>query len=302
MDLSRRLGPVGFRISATDGGGIDWPRLDATWALAGEQEALSAGWLSDHLWDVSRERGGAAFEAFTTASAVAHHVPGKWIGIAVAANTFRHPAVLAKQATMLDIVTGGRFILGLGAGWHAGEHAAFGIDLPEPRERVDRYEATLRVLKVLFSDAARQPPGVTLDDPIYRLDGATNEPPPLTSGGPPIWLGGLGPRTLRLVGHHAAGWPMPGTHAGNVGYFVEKRDRIMQSLEAARRDPAAFTFAAQVDAGADVGSRRAALDAGRRLQNAGAGHVIVGIPGRAAPDVLAAMVREVAEPLLDAAP
>ena len=66
---------------------------------------------------------------------------GKWIGIAVAANTFRHPAVLAKEATVLDIVTGGRFILGVGAGWHAGEHEALGIPLPAPAERFDRYEA-----------------------------------------------------------------------------------------------------------------------------------------------------------------
>src|SRR5687767_5798981 len=152
-------------------------------------DVFSAGWLSDHLSDVSRERGGTAFEAFTTAAALAHRVPGKWIGLAVAANTFRHPSVLAKQATILDIVTGGRFILGLGAGWHVGEHEAFGIGLPEPKDRFDRYEAALRVLTALFSDAARRPPGVTLDDPIFSLDRATNEPPPVSPTGPPIWLG-----------------------------------------------------------------------------------------------------------------
>src|SRR3954468_22713606 len=140
MTDTPRLGPIGFRISATGSAGLDWPRLDTTWALAGEQDVFSAGWLSDHLSDVSRERGGIAFEAFTTAAALAHRVSGKWIGIAVAANTFRHPAVLAKQATTIDIVTGGRFILGLGAGWHQGEHEAYGVELPEPKERFDRYE------------------------------------------------------------------------------------------------------------------------------------------------------------------
>src|SRR6476661_6744552 len=127
-----RLGPVGFRISATGSTGLDWQRLDATWAEAGERDVFSAGWLSDHLSDASRERGGTAFEAFTTAAALAHRVPGKWIGLAVSANTFRHPALLAKEATMLDIVTGGHFILGLGAGWHGDEKGAFGIELPEP--------------------------------------------------------------------------------------------------------------------------------------------------------------------------
>src|SRR6187401_916495 len=141
MTAVAALGPVGFRISATGSAGLNWSRLDATWALCGEQDVFSAGWLSDHLSDVSRERGAAA---------LAHRVAGKWIGIAVAANTFRHPALLAKQATTLDIVTGGRFILGLGAGWHSGEHDAFGVPLPEPGERLDRYESAIHVLKALF--------------------------------------------------------------------------------------------------------------------------------------------------------
>ncbi len=296
MDATR-LGPIGFRISASSTAGLDWRRLDTTWALAGEQDAFSAGWLSDHLSDVSRERGGTAFEAFTTAAALAHRVPGKWIGIAVAANTFRHPALLAKQATMLDIVTGGRFILGLGAGWHGGEHEAFGIELPEPRVRFDRYESALRVLSALFSDAARYEPGVTLDDPIYRLDQATNEPAPISAGGPPIWLGGQRRRGIELIARYASGWPLPGNRAGDVAYFSDKRDQIQRALEAAGRDPAAFTFAAQVDCGANAASRRTALDVARQFRAAGASHVILGIPGAAAPDAFLPMPRDVAEPL-----
>ena len=297
--MRANLGPVGFRISATGTSGLDWQRLDATWALAGEQDIFSAGWLSDHLSDVSRERGGAAFEAFTTAAALAHRVPGKWIGLAVAANTFRHPALLAKEATMLDIVTGGRFILGLGAGWHAGEHEAFGIDLPEPRERFDRYEAALRMLAALFSGDARQSPGVSLEDAIYRLDRATNEPPPTTQTGPPIWLGGQRRRGMELMARYASGWPMPGNRAGDVGYFREKRDQIRHALDAAGRDPDDFTFAAQVDSGSDAASRRAALVVAREMQGAGADHVILGIPGAAAPDALMPMADDVALPLFE---
>lgn len=299
MDASGALGPIGFRISATGSAGLDWPRLDATWAQAGEQTAFSAGWLSDHLSDVSRERGGVAFEAFTTAAALAHRVPGKWIGIAVAANTFRHPALLAKEATTLDIVTDGRFILGLGAGWHAGEHEAFGVDLPEPRERFDRYESSLRVLTALFSDAARQSPGVSVRDPIYSLDRATNEPPPVSSTGPRLWLGGLRKRGTELMARYASGWPLPGNRAGDVAYFGERRDAICRALESAGRDPAEFIFAGQVDCGADVTSRRAALGVARQFRAAGANHVILGIPGSAAPAGLEPMAREVAQPLLE---
>jgi alkanesulfonate monooxygenase SsuD/methylene tetrahydromethanopterin reductase-like flavin-dependent oxidoreductase (luciferase family) len=276
---------------------LTWERLDATWALAGEQDVFSAGWLSDHLSDVSNERGGPAFEGLTTAAALAHRVEGKWIGIAVAANTFRQPAVLAKQATLLDIVTGGRFILGFGAGWHVGEHEAFGVELPEPRERVDRYESAIRVLRALFSDAARQSPGVTLDDAIYPLDRAVNEPPPITPGGPPLWLGGLRRRSIQLMARYGSGWPMPGTHAGDVPYFVEKRDEISRALEAVGRDPAEFTFAAQVDCGSSADERRRALEVGREFLRSGASHVILGIPASAAPDALLPMTREVAEQL-----
>ncbi|HEU4673962.1 MAG TPA: LLM class flavin-dependent oxidoreductase, partial [Candidatus Limnocylindrales bacterium] len=182
-------GLIGFRISAVSSQGIDWAALDATWALAGELDVFDAGWMSDHLTDVSRDRGGGVFEAVAAAGALAHRVRGKWIGVAVFSNTFRHPALLAKSAEVLDAATGGRFILGFGAGWHEGEHAEFGIPLPEPRERFDRFESAVRVLRTLFSDEARGEPGVSLDDPFYPLDGATIEPGYLRPGGPLLWLG-----------------------------------------------------------------------------------------------------------------
>jgi alkanesulfonate monooxygenase SsuD/methylene tetrahydromethanopterin reductase-like flavin-dependent oxidoreductase (luciferase family) len=297
MDSAERPGPIGFRISAMGSGNVDWQQLDATWALAGELEVFDAGWLSDHLSDASRERGGAAFEAFTTAAALAHRVPGKWIGIAVAANTFRHPALLAKEATVLDIVTGGRFILGLGAGWHEGEHAAFGIPLPPPRERLDRFESAIQVVTTLFSDVARDDPGVSVAGAPFSLSRATNLPAPVSPGGPALWLGGQRRRGIELIARYASGWPQPGNRAGDVAYFATMRDRISLALEAVGRDPEDFSFAAQVECGADATDRRAALEIARQMQRAGANHYILAIPGAAAPDGLLDMAREVAEPL-----
>ncbi len=300
MTAPSRPGLVGFRISATESTGLDWTRIDETWARAGEQPVISAGWMSDHLSDASRERNGPAFESLTMAAALAHRVPGKWLGIVVLSNTFRHPAVLAKAATVLDNVTGGRFILGLGAGWHEGEHDAFGIPLPPLPERYDRYESALRVLTALFSDEARTPPGVTLDDPSFPLHLATNEPGPIRPGGPPIWLGGQKRRGIALAARYAEGWPMPGNRPGDIAYFAAKRDEVSRALEAAGRDPAAFTFAAQLSCGATAASRRAALETSLAFVRAGATHVILGLPAAAAPDGLAALVTEVAEPLLAA--
>lgn len=295
---SRQPGLVGFRIAATAPGGVDWPRLDETWALAGELDAFEAGWLSDHLSDAARERGGPAVEALTAAAALAHRVRGKWIGIAVLANTFRHPSLVAKAATVLDNATGGRFILGMGAGWHEGEHEAFGIPLPPMAERFDRFESGVATVAALLSDAARTAPGITRDDPFYPLRDATNEPPPVRPSGPPIWLGGQRRRGIALAVRHADGWPMPGNRPGDVAYFAEKRDEILRALDAAGRDPEAFTFAAQLGCGTTASDRREALAVATAFARAGAGHVILGLPATAAPDGLVAISREVAEPLM----
>jgi alkanesulfonate monooxygenase SsuD/methylene tetrahydromethanopterin reductase-like flavin-dependent oxidoreductase (luciferase family) len=292
-----KLGPIGFRISATESADFDWRRLDDTWAQAGTMQVFSAGWMSDHLSNANRERNGPAFESMTTAAALANRVPGKWIGIAVVSNTFRHPAVLAKSATVMDHVTGGRFVLGLGAGWHEGEHDAFGIPLQAPPERFDRFESALRVLTALFSDDARQTPGVTLDDPFFPLRSATNEPPPVRPGGPPIWLGGQKRRGIALAARYGSGWPMPGNRPGDIAYFSLKRGEILRALEAQGRDPEEFTFAAQVSCGSTAASRRSALEIARRFRRAGASHVILGLKASEAPGGLAVVAREVAEPL-----
>ncbi len=291
------LGPgltIGFKTSPQ---AVDWPTLEATWSLAGELPVFAAGWLNDHLSDAREERGGASFEPLTLAAALAHHVPGKWIGVAVLSNTFRHPSVLAKEATVLDQVTGGRFILGLGAGWHEGEHEALGITLPPMRERFDRYESSLRVLSALFSDEARRAPGVSFDDPFVPLRGATNEPGTIRTGGPLVWLGGQKRRGIGLAARYGDGWLLPGDRAGDVAYFDGKRTEILRALEAAGRDPSSFTFAAQVVAGETAVQRRAALEAARAFDAAGAGHVILGLRPTLGPEQLAAVAREVAEPL-----
>ncbi len=296
--LPARPGLVGVRLSATEQTDMDWRRFDETWAAAGEEHAVAACWLSDHLSDASRERNGPAFEAMSLAGALSRRVSGKWVGIAVASATFRHPSVLAKAATVLDNVTGGRFILGVGAGWHEGEHDAFGIPLPELRERFDRFESTLRVLRALFSDEARQRPGVTLDDPFYPLHGATNEPPTVRPGGPLLWVGATKARGLRLLAQHASGWPMPGNRPGDVEFFSAARSDILRALEAAGRDPSRFSFAAQLSCGTTPADRRAALATARRFVAAGATHVILGLPAAIAPDGMTALADEVAEPLL----
>lgn len=136
-----------------------------------------------------------------------------------------------------------------------------------------------------------------MTDDTYPLDRATNDPPPVSPTGPSLWLGGRRRRGIELIARYASGWPLPGNRAGDVGYFIEMRDKIRQALEEAGRNPDDFTFAAQVDCGTSTSDREEALKTASRFQKAGADHVILGIPATAAPDALLPMAFEVAAAL-----
>jgi alkanesulfonate monooxygenase SsuD/methylene tetrahydromethanopterin reductase-like flavin-dependent oxidoreductase (luciferase family) len=285
--------------------GVDWATLDAVWARIGEHDVFESVWLNDHLTDFDEDIGGASVEALTGLAALVHRVPGRWVGHAVLSNTFRHPAVLAKAATLLDIATGGRFIVGLGAGWHVGEHESLGIPLPPMRERFDRYESAVHVLRTLWSDEARQAPGVTRPDPFYPLRNATNEPPPLTPGGPPLWLGGNRPRGMAITARLGDGWVMP-TVSVDTGEpttledFSDRRAALERALEEAGRDPAAFAFGAQVPTGSTPDDRQVALSQAREAVDRGATHVLLGVKPSLGIEAVDAVAGAVAEPLRDA--
>jgi alkanesulfonate monooxygenase SsuD/methylene tetrahydromethanopterin reductase-like flavin-dependent oxidoreductase (luciferase family) len=292
---------IGFKTSPQD---VDWATLDATWRRAGELSddpptAFDSGWMNDHLTNMNADAPGPSLEALTLLGTLVHHVPGMTVGHAVLSNTFRHPVVLAKAAVVLDHATDGHFVLGLGAGWFEGEHEPFGIELPPIGRRIDRLVSAVATLQALWSTTAAASPGVSRDDPFYPLRGAVGAPLPRTTGGPPIYLGGQGPRGIRLAAESAAGWLLPGTHAGNVPYFAEKRDALLAALEVAGRDPSTFDVVGQVSTGATSVTRREALDAARGLIGAGATHIVLGMPSELGPTGLGDVVDDCLRPLRD---
>ena len=287
---------IGFRTSPQN---TDWASLEAAWAEAGRHDVFDSGWLNDHLSDPGLEQGGPSFETMTALAALARHVPGKRVGQTVLAATFRHPAVLAREALTLDHVTGGRFILCLGAGWHVGEHEAFGIDLPPIRERFDRYEAAVRVIKALFSKAALAAPGVTLDAPPFRLSGATMEPAPVRPGGPPLWLGGQGPRGLRIAARYADGWNFASNLDGSTSGFVDRRDALLRACEAIGRDPGELTLSAQIVIPGDAAGRRAATDRAIAYGREGSQELLLTTPAREGAAGIRRLATEVAARLRD---
>ena len=129
----------------------------------------------------------------------------------------------------------------------SGSTRRFGIELPPIGERFDRLEAQVRVIGALFSEAARRP--ARRRRSMRRRTGSTArrmEPAPIRPGGPPIWLGGQGPRGLRMAARYADGWNYASNLDGTTDGFVERRDVLLRECEAIGRDPAELELSVQV--------------------------------------------------------
>jgi alkanesulfonate monooxygenase SsuD/methylene tetrahydromethanopterin reductase-like flavin-dependent oxidoreductase (luciferase family) len=288
---------IGFKTSPQD---TDWSTLDAMWARAGELDVFESAWLNDHLTNMNPDPPGPSLEALTLLGTLVHRVPGKLVGHSVLSNTFRHPAVLAKAATVLDLATGGRFMLGIGAGWYEHEHGPFGIELPPIGERIGRLISAVDTIRALFSDAAYQPTGVTRPDPFYPLAGATNLPRPIRRGGPLIILGGQKPRGIALAARAGDGWVLPGINAGEVSYFRGKRDELLAAMERIDRDPTGFRFIGQINVGQDP-DWTAEVQTARQFVTAGATDLVLAVRPTDGPNGLVTAARRLAEPLREAA-
>lgn len=195
-------------------------------------------WLVDHLVDTDGPPENGCLEGWTLLAAIAARTSRIRLGVLVSSNTFRHPALLLKEAVTVDHISQGRLILGIGTGWNEDEHRRYGIDLPEPRERVDRFEEAIRLISELMSQER-----TTFHGRFYRLDDAHLEPPPIQRPRIPILIAAHRPRMLRIAARYADQWDtfaaIPGT--ATDGVEAELAERIAQLDDACRdigRDPA----------------------------------------------------------------
>lgn len=169
-----------------------------TVARAAQDLGYSAVWASDHfLLDPSRPDLNC-MDCWTLLAGLARDTTSIRIGSLVTCVTYRNPAVLAKVAATVDTMSGGRLIFGLGAGWNAAEHRAYGIAFPDPGERVGRLREALEITERLWTQAT-----TTYDGRYYRLVDAPSAPKPLQKPRPPILVGGSKPRLLKLMARHA---------------------------------------------------------------------------------------------------
>jgi F420-dependent oxidoreductase-like protein len=169
-------------------------------------------------------------EAYSTLAALATHTSRVRLGTLVTGVTYRNPALLAKTVTTLDIISGGRAVLGIGAAWNESEHNGYGFAFPVVRERMDRLDEALTIARLMFTE---QRP--SFEGKFYRIVSALNEPRPLQDGGPTIMVGGGGEqRTLRLAARHAA---MTHWFVGSLDEFKHKVEVLERHCAAEKRDP-----------------------------------------------------------------
>jgi F420-dependent oxidoreductase-like protein len=182
----------------TSMGGQTWAGVLDLW-----RHLETTGWdiacVTDHFLPNTKEREGAMLESWSTLSALSALVPRMRVGTIVLGNTYRHPAVVAKMAAQVDIISGGRLLLGLGAGWQQNEHEAYGIPFYTLGERLARLDEACQVMTSLWTERRSNFKGR-----YYQLSDAPLDPKPVQSPRPELMIGGGGERvTLRIAATHA---------------------------------------------------------------------------------------------------
>jgi len=225
-----------YDFSLPGGGRVSFARV-AEFARMAERLGFDSVWMSDHFFLSLARYGGppdvqGSLEPMTTLAGLAAITERARLGTLVLCAPFRHPAIVAKAATAIDLVSRGRFELGIGAGWFEEEFRAFGYGFGTVGERFAVLEETLEVLGLLLPGGP-----ATFRGEHFRLDDAYNRPRPVKQPRPPIWLGSKGgDRSLRLAARHADGWNT--VWRWTPKGYAERVKRAREICEEERRDPA----------------------------------------------------------------
>ncbi|MFE1297870.1 LLM class flavin-dependent oxidoreductase [Streptomyces sp. NPDC058731] len=279
------MNPVRFGLKTTPMH-VSYEDIRRVWLEADAVPEIEDAWLWDHLLPVAGPADGQIHEGWTLLSALATQTRRLRLGLLVTSNRIRPPALLGKMASTLDVISGGRLVLGIGvggthqppgAGGIAGpnpalaEYAAYGLDLVPPAEGIARLAETAEILKLMWTEDVFDYQGRH-----YRLKGTRNEPKPVQRPGPPLLIGGWGTRLLRLVAEHADAWNIPGPPHNGVE-FVAERSRVLDAHCAdLGRDPREIERSVQVLVSYDdPAATRKTVAA---LVAAGMNHIVLSLP------------------------
>jgi alkanesulfonate monooxygenase SsuD/methylene tetrahydromethanopterin reductase-like flavin-dependent oxidoreductase (luciferase family) len=209
---------------------VSWPEMVAM-ARAAEDAGFDSIWLGDHLlYDLPDGAVRGPWEVWTALAALASVTERMELGPLVASTSFHAPAMLAKLAATVDAISGGRLILGLGAGWNQREYTAFGFPYDK---RVSRFEEAFTIIRELVRTGRSDFRGAYYDVADCVLD-----PRPARPGGPPLMLGSVSPRMMRIGLPHVDAWNVWWSDYGNDAEgFAAVRARVQDAVEQAGRAP-----------------------------------------------------------------
>jgi len=216
---------------------LDWPELLRRVRFA-EDAGFDGAWVFDHFKPLYGDRSGPCMEGWTLLAALAASTERIRLGTLVTGVTYRHPSILAAEAVTVDQVSRGRLELAVGAAWFDGEHRELGIPFPPVRERTERLEEAVEVIRLLMTED-----DATFQGRHYRLEGAAYHPRPVQQPHPPIWIGASGERrTIPIAARHADAWHCFGSVTG----LRRKTAVLDRAAEAAGRDPASILRASDL--------------------------------------------------------
>lgn len=254
---------------------VDYHDVLRVWREADAIPEIEHAWLFDHLMPIGGDPGGPAYEGWTLLSALAAQTRRLRIGVLVTSNRFRPPALLAKIATTVDIVSGGRLDFGIGVGSRPGhplarrEYEAHGLPFQDTAQAVGSLAEACTVIRRLWTEA--EP--FDFDGTHVRLTGAFGNPKPVQRPHPPILIGGRSSATLRVVAEHADLWNIPG---GDIEDVVRRGALLDRYCAEIGRDPASITRSIHLPVSYDrPGDTRDAI--GEAL-DAGFHHIVLGLP------------------------
>jgi len=221
-----------------------WQEFLDTWIEADRIEAFESAWNWDHFYPLAEPYEGPNLEGWTMLAALAQATSRLRLGAMVNGMHYRHPAVTANMAATIDIISGGRFILGMGAGWNEMESNAYGIELGTLTERFDRLDEGVQVIRSLLDNTV-----TNFSGDYFTITDARCEPKPVQAK-VPLAIGGKGPkRTLRAVAKWADHWDM--TFPATPADWLQLNDVLLAHCEREGRDQSEITRSIHLGYGPD---------------------------------------------------
>ena len=197
-------------------------------AIESERAGFDAVWVYDHFHTVPVPQHESVFECWTSMAALARDTSTIRLGQMVTCNSYRPPSLLAKMASCIDVLSHGRLILGIGAGWYEHEYVAYGYDYPDTSDRLRMLREALQVIKAMWTQDE-----ATFEGRFYQVRGAINEPGPVQKPHPPIWIGGAGERvTLKLVAQYGDACNI----GGDIATVTHKLEVLREHCDNVGRD------------------------------------------------------------------